>query len=58
MYEVQNVKFSYGTEGRGYGQGYGFSNWGFVPPASEIQPSGEENWAALVALCHYVYEHT
>ncbi|XP_072046748.1 carboxypeptidase B-like [Amphiura filiformis] len=51
MYDVQNVKFAYGTEGRDTG------SYGFIAPEDEIQPSGEENWAALQAICNYVFDN-
>ncbi|XP_072047241.1 carboxypeptidase B-like [Amphiura filiformis] len=57
MYEVQNVKFAYGVEGRDQGDENGEGGYGFIAPPTEIQPSGEENWAALVALCKYVFQH-
>ncbi len=31
-------------------------SYGFLAPPSEIAPSGEENWAALTALCSFVHD--
>ncbi|XP_072047243.1 carboxypeptidase A2-like [Amphiura filiformis] len=49
MYEGQGVQYAYALEGRDTGR------YGFQLPARQIQPSAEENWAALVAVCDYVY---
>ncbi|XP_072039386.1 carboxypeptidase B-like isoform X1 [Amphiura filiformis] len=48
MYAKQGVQFSYSPEGRDTG------TYGFILPAKYIQPSGEENWAALKAICDFV----
>ncbi len=57
-YEELGVVFSYATEGRGgvWPPVWPPQSYGFLAPASEIAPSGEENWAALKALCDFVYD--
>ena len=49
MYAAQGIPYSYGIEGRDTGE------YGFLLPAKYIQPSAEENWAALVAVCDYIH---
>ena len=51
FYEVQGIEHSYGLEGRDTGR------YGFLLPASQIQPSAEENWEALRAVCEHVHGH-
>lgn len=50
-YGAAEVKYSYGVELRDKGQ------HGFLLPASEIVPSGEETLAGILALAQYVLEH-
>merc|ERR1711894_784020 len=47
-YGKANITYSYGVELRDKGQN------GFLLPASEIIPSGEETLAAILALANYV----
>merc|ERR1712166_1303575 len=50
-YGVANVLFSYGVELRDTGR------YGFVLPASEIVPSGEETFEGIKALAKYMIAH-
>jgi len=50
-YGVANVIFSYGVELRDTGR------YGFVLPASEIVPSGEETFEGIKALAKYMIAH-
>merc|ERR1711862_540691 len=50
-YGACNILFSYGAELRDTGR------HGFVLPASEIIPSGEETYAAIKALSKYMIAH-
>ena len=52
FYADQGIQYSYALEGRDTGR------YGFQLPASQIQPSAEENWAALGAVCDYVYANS
>jgi murein tripeptide amidase MpaA len=47
-YDVCGVKYSYGVELRDTGE------FGFLLPPAEIVPSGEEIWAAIVAMGKYI----
>mmetsp|Transcript_110868 Transcript_110868/g.238719 ORF Transcript_110868/g.238719 Transcript_110868/m.238719 type:complete len:422 (+) Transcript_110868:34-1299(+) len=47
-YDVCGVKYSYGVELRDTGE------FGFLLPPEEIVPSGEEIWAAIVAMGKYI----
>jgi len=49
-YGVCGVKFSYGVELRDSGR------YGFVLPANQIVPSGEETFAGVMALAQYMIE--
>lgn len=50
-YGVCGVKYSYGVELRDTGE------FGFLLPPQEIIPSGEEIWAAVVAMGQYIQEN-
>ena len=56
MYDVQGITFSYSVEGRDKGPIHS-DGFGFLLPPDQIQPSAEENWAALINLCKYVAKH-
>jgi len=47
-YDVPNVKYSYGVELRDTG------TYGFLLPADQIRPQGEEIWAATVAIANQI----
>jgi len=47
-YDVGGVVFSYGVELRDTG------TYGFILPADQIRPQGEEIWAATVAMAKYL----
>lgn len=47
-YDVCGIKYSYGVELRDTGE------FGFLLPPEEIVPSGEEIWAAIVAMGQYI----
>ncbi|XP_072047134.1 carboxypeptidase B-like [Amphiura filiformis] len=49
FYAGAGVQYSYALEGRDTGR------YGFQLPASQIQPSAEENWEALRAVVDYVH---
>jgi murein tripeptide amidase MpaA len=48
VYGVCGVKYSYGAELRDTGE------YGFMLPADQIVPQGEEIWAALIAMGQYI----
>ena len=50
-YGVCGVKYSYGVELRDTGE------FGFLLPAKEIIPSGEETYAAFIAMGKYIKEN-
>lgn len=50
-YGVCGVKYSYGVELRDTGK------YGFLLPPNQIIPSGEETYAAIVAMGKYINEH-
>jgi len=51
LYDSAHVKFPYGVELRDTG------TYGFLLPASQIIPSGEETFAAAVAMAQYILAH-
>eukprot|EP00604_Paraphysomonas_vestita_P001366 CAMPEP_0174817904 /NCGR_PEP_ID=MMETSP1107-20130205/459_1 /TAXON_ID=36770 /ORGANISM="Paraphysomonas vestita, Strain GFlagA" /LENGTH=339 /DNA_ID=CAMNT_0016029029 /DNA_START=282 /DNA_END=1301 /DNA_ORIENTATION=- len=50
-YGVCGVKYSYGVELRDTGK------YGFLLPPNQIIPSGEETYAAIIAMAKYIDEH-
>jgi len=50
-YGVCGVKYSYGVELRDTGE------FGFLLPATEIIPTGEEIYAGIVAMATYIQDH-
>lgn len=50
-YGVCGVKYSYGVELRDTGK------YGFLLPPNQIIPSGEETYAAIIAMGQYINEH-
>lgn len=51
-YGVENVKYSFAFELRDTGY------YGFMLPAKQIVPSGEEIYASLVVLFNFISEHS
>jgi carboxypeptidase A1 len=51
IYQSSGVILSYTCELRDTG------TYGFLLPASQIKPQGEEIWAATLAICQYVLDH-
>jgi murein tripeptide amidase MpaA len=51
IYKASGVILSYTCELRDTG------TYGFLLPASQIKPQGEEIWAATLAICQYVLDH-
>lgn len=47
-YGVCGIKYSYGVELRDTGE------FGFLLPPAQIIPSGEETWAAIIAMAQYI----
>ncbi|CAM9425525.1 unnamed protein product [Ectocarpus fasciculatus] len=52
VYGVCGVKYSYGVELRDTGE------YGFMLPPDQIVPSGEEIWAAIIAMAKYIDQNS